>query len=130
MKKIELLILFAFDMFINRWLSAPGQNQNLDRFFGTQSWRGELEQSRALFEDVAARRDRFLHFYMLRVKETLGYKFVDAHGPLTHGRRVLYHMIFATDHEVGQRIMKDVWKAERAIPGELFYNVSFELAPD
>ena len=39
------------------------------------------------------------------------------------------HMIFATDDPAGDRIMSDVWKKERPLPGQLFYDYDFPIKP-
>lgn len=128
-RKVELLILFAFDMFINRWLENEQLRPTLDAFYGNQRWRTELAESRRLGEDVAARRARFMGAYVTQLKEELGYKHVEVYGPLRKAHRVLYHMIFATDHDDGLRIMSDVWKVDRPVSGELFYQQQFEFEP-
>ncbi|MHB8377436.1 MAG: three-Cys-motif partner protein TcmP [Dehalococcoidia bacterium] len=128
-RKIELLILFAFDMFINRWLVNERLWSHMDSFFGDQRWRKEWEESKARAEAIDERRMRFMHLYMSRLRDDLGYKHVEPHGPLKKGNRVLYHMIFATDHDDAKRIMADVWKKDRAIPGDMFYQRTFEFEP-
>lgn len=128
-RKIELLILFAFDMFINRWLEHDQLRSRLNAFYGNDAWLTHLAESRHSHEDIDARRARFLGLYTDQLRDQLGYRHVDVHGPLRKGRRVLYHMIFATDHDDAQRIMKDVWKKDRAISGELFYQQQFALEP-
>ena len=128
-EKIELLILFAFDMFMNRWLSHETSWPILDRFYGNDTWRRHLEESHRLAESLDVRRSRFMNLYVDQLKADLGYKFVDVHGPLRKKRRVLYHMIFATDHPVAQKIMNDVWAKARPVPGSLFYERKFEFEP-
>ncbi|MEK7693748.1 MAG: three-Cys-motif partner protein TcmP, partial [Chloroflexota bacterium] len=130
-EKVELLILFAFDMFINRWLKSERLWGRLDEFYGDQEWRDHLRDSIQRGEEIAARRTRFIGLYMARLRDDLGYQFVDPYGPLTRGRHVLYHMIFATDHPVAHRIMGDVWSKARAIPGDMFYQQrTFDLPDD
>jgi three-Cys-motif partner protein len=128
-EKVELLILFAFDMFINIWMKSERLWPRLDKFFGSQAWREELHESTRLGEAIEARRARFVALYVKQLREELGYRFVDAHGPLMRGRHALYHMIFATDHPVAHKIMNDVWSRPRAIPGDMFYQREFEFKP-
>ncbi len=70
-----------------------------------------------------------MKLYMDRLKAVLGYKYVDPHGPLKKKNRTLYHMIFATDHPAAHRIMSDVWGKARPLPGDMFYQKTFDLEP-
>ena len=126
-EKIELLILFAFDMFINRWMRNPAVFGVLDAFFGTTEWRDQLAASQSAGEGIDARRERFLRFYVDRLRSELKYQYVDPYGPLKKGRRVLYHMVFATDHPVAAKIMGEVWAKHRELPGTLFYQRKFDF---
>lgn len=128
-EKMELLILFAFDMFINRWLTEESIWDRLDGFYGNRTWQEHLVESQRLNEGIDARRSRFMTLYVDQLKRDLGYKHVEPHGPLRKRHRVLYHMIFATDHDAGLKIMNDVWKVDRPIPGTLFYQRTFDLRP-
>jgi three-Cys-motif partner protein len=127
-REVELLILFPFDMVINRWLSQPTLWSRLDEFYGTPSWRDALSLEEGL-DSTDSKRTRFLDFYVARLKDGLGYRYVKPFGPLTYGRRKLYHMIFATDDPAGDRIMSDVWKKDRPLPGQLFYDYDFPIKP-
>lgn len=118
--KMELLILYAYDMFIARWLRLPAMRETLDAMFGGNQWKRALDESLAIGEDARQRRERFVNLYCDGLR-SLDYKYVDALGPLFSGRRPLYHVIFASDHPVGVKIMRDVWSRPRPIPGELWY---------
>ncbi len=119
-RKMELLILYPFDMFIDRWLTLPALEPTLNAFYGEQDWKNELKESQRLGEQRPERRKRFVSYYLRRLG-SLGYRFAEAHGPLYSGHRALYHFVFATDHPVGHKIMSDVWTRARPIPGELGY---------
>jgi three-Cys-motif partner protein len=119
-RKMELLILYPFDMFVARWLSLPKMERRLTDLYGDASWKHELRESVRLREGRDQRRGRFVSLYARRLQD-LGYSFVDAHGPLYRGHRALYHFVFATDHPAGHKIMSDVWRRARPIPGELGY---------
>ncbi len=116
--KMELLILYPYDMFVARWLRMPVMAPQLDLMFGGNRWKLALSESAIQGEDHHARRKRFVELYCSGL-EALGYRYVDVLGPLYSGRRPLYHVVFASDHPVGAKIMRDVWSKTRWIPGEL-----------
>lgn len=125
-RRMELLILYPFDMFIDRWLTLSAMEPMLTSFYGDSTWKNERAESQRLGERRVQRRARFVSFYTERLR-SLGYSFVDAYGPLYSRHRALYHFVFATDHPAGHRIMSDVWRRARPIPGELGYQA--RLAP-
>jgi len=121
---MELLILYPYDMAIARVLKValenPASYNTLTRFYGDEIWMKELAESLKANETAEQRRERFVQLYANNLR-ALGYQFVEPYGPLYSGRRPLYHMIFASDHQVGVKIMKYVWGKTRFIPGELGY---------
>jgi three-Cys-motif partner protein len=120
--KMELLILYPYDMAINRNLFKTGSYAALDRFYGGRdTWRDQLEASQQGRESEDGRRTRFVELYKRDLRR-LGYKFVDSFGPLYDGKNPKYHVIFAGDNETGSRIMHDVWAKTRFVPGELGYH--------
>lgn len=123
--RMEQLILYPYDMAVARLFSLAGANPTISRrltsFYGDESWRAELEQSVKAQERTEERRARFVRLYAGKLRQ-LGYKFVETFGPLSYKRRPLYHVIFASDHSVGAKIMHDVWAKTRFVPGELWYS--------
>lgn len=122
-RRMELLILYPFDMAIDPRLFNVRIHPALTRFFGSQSgWELQLEESGHLQENRDQRRDRFVRFYCARLRQ-LGYQYVDEYGPLyDEHNRPLYNVVFASDHPVGAKIMKSEWSATRFVPGELGYS--------
>jgi three-Cys-motif partner protein len=119
--KMELLILYPYDMSINRNLRNTRGQSALDRFYGTDEWRSELLESDLIKgEDAAGRRERFVAFFVRRLK-SLGYTHVELCGPLYESHTPKYHMVFAGDNDTGAKIMREVWSKPRPIPGELNY---------
>jgi len=119
--KMELLILYPYDMAINRNLSNPAAQSALNRFFGgIDVWAQELEASRGQGETAGQRRDRFVELYRARLR-ALGYSFVESFGPLCDGHKPKYYVIFAGDNATGAKIMNQVWSRLRAVPGQLGY---------
>lgn len=97
-RKMELLILYPYDMFIVRWLRLPSMEPALTAMLGGTHWKDELAKSTTLRENEMQKRQRFVKLYCEGLR-SLGYRFVEALGPLYSERgRPLYHVIFASDH--------------------------------
>lgn len=111
-RKMELLILYPFDMVINAKLFNPSVADTLDAFFGGRKWRDVLTESQQLGEKLPQRRERFVQFYCDNVK-ALGYTYVYPHGPIYDKSRPLYYFVFATDHPAGDTIMRNVWQGKK-----------------
>jgi three-Cys-motif partner protein len=118
--KMELLILYPYDMFIARWLKLPAMAPVLTTMFGGSDWQRALQDSIASGENGDARRLRFVNVYLDRLR-SLNYRYVKVYGPLYSGHRPLYHIIFASDHPAGAKIMEDVWGKTKPFPGGLGY---------
>jgi len=127
--KMELLIVYPYDMAINRQFFLPRPpTRALTLFYGNNEWEAEFQDSRRLREGSPARRERFVNLYVGNLK-SLAYRYVDVYGPLRDRGRPLYHVIFAGDHPVGAKIMRDVWSKSRPIPGEMWYRPLRRPAP-
>lgn len=116
--KPELMILFPLRMALLRMLSVgkPPNPEYVDRWdntFGNGSWRDifNARLTNSVAPGVAQR--RYLDLYMDGIRR-LGYRFVQAavvSAPTkAQQRRNMYHLVFATDSEVGNRIMTDVFR--------------------
>lgn len=123
-RKMELLILYPYDMAIARLFNLaranPSTYNTLVRFYGDECWVRELAESEQAGEDRSVRRERFVRLYTSNLL-ALGYRYVRPYGPMYTGRKPLYHVVFASDAEVGARIMHDVWAKIRYVRGELLY---------
>jgi len=111
-RKMELLILYPFDMVIDLKLFNAGVAATLDAFFGGPEWRKLLAESQALGEGRRERRERFVGLYVNKLK-ALGYRYVYPYGPIYDKHRPLYHFVFATDHPAGDTIMRNVWQGKK-----------------
>ena len=123
--KMELLILYPYDMAIARLFKLAMKNEShhatLTRFYGSEKWLAEFKESLRLKETIDQQRERFVKFYTNNLSK-LGYRNVQPYGPLySAGQRPVYHVIFASDHDVGIKIMQDVWSRTRFVPGEMGY---------
>ncbi len=91
--------------------------QQVTALFGSEEWRPILDGRRSGALDPERTRDELTNLMRWRLENTLRYKF-------THTLRLtniqggpLYDMVFATDHPVGDKIMKSVYrKAARLFP--------------
>lgn len=117
--KVEQWIYFG-DPGYPRGLRAPNGGKNgrfadrLDAMFGTRQWR----QIMAAREDGAiggrAAQLELINLYRWRLERVLGYRLTRPLAvPNTTGRPI-YTLIFATDHEVGSRIMSSVFEIAEA----------------
>lgn len=89
----------------------------ITRLFGTTAWRPIHELRRADELSAEEARDEFVSLMRWRLETDLGY--ARTHPLLLKSERgvPLYHMIFATDHEAGDRIMSSIYAvAARTIP--------------
>ena len=118
--KMELLILYPYDMVIKRWLSYSKLEAAFTAFFGDWSWKEAWQQSQARQEDDDTRRRRLVELYKRKLKE-LRYRFVTDYVPLGYKGQPYYHVIFAGDQPIGQKIMSDVWSKPKSVPGQLGY---------
>ena len=115
--KTEIFLLLAAPQ-IGRVVNDSLDARNLQRaeqqvtdVFGCDEWRPILRDRKAGVLDPARTRDELTNLMRWRLEKVLGYKF-------THSLRLtnlngvpLYDMIFATDHDVGDKIMSSVYKS-------------------
>jgi three-Cys-motif partner protein len=112
--KAEIFYLFSPPMF-QRLLRVDGNEVRpqdsaaITAVFGTDDWdhiyqarlNGEIESSRA--------GDEYLNLMRWRMETVLDYQWTHPLEVRNERGRVIYHMIFATDHPVGNEIMSDVY---------------------
>jgi three-Cys-motif partner protein len=122
-KKVELLLLLP-DPQIGRVVNDKLDPDNLDRaeqqvtdLFGSSEWRPILAARRAGVLDAEQARDELTNLMRWRLETALGYRFTHTLR-LTNTTGVpLYDMVFASDHGVGDKIMKSVYgKAATRFP--------------
>jgi len=128
-RKPELLILFPLRMSLLRLLTTTGRvsESNRDQIsasFGTLDFM-EIYEGRVSGRLTAAEaQQQYLALYEERIRG-LGYRWVRSKpisAPKAYGMRPqeMYHLIFATDHQTGDKIMQDVFER----PYVLHYPVS------
>ncbi|MCI0849855.1 MAG: three-Cys-motif partner protein TcmP [Chloroflexi bacterium] len=124
-RKPELLILFPLKTALVRQLAVlkpmtDAGFERVSRFFSTQAWR-DIHQARKE-EEISPPEAlvRYLDLYCADLK-ALGYGWVLSKRiaipakPGGRNRRELYHLVFATDHEAGDRIMRNVFRRPYAL---------------
>jgi len=119
--KVELFVLLASPQLTrvaNERLDEAGlqrAERQISALFGSAEWRPILtaRQSGALNPEQA--RDEFTNLMRWRLETELGYKFTHTVRLTNVHGNPLYDMVFATDHEVGNKIMLSVYRkaAER-----------------
>ncbi len=113
--KIELWLLFPHAMFI-RLLPRSGRvrpkhARQLTSMFGTDEWRLIYEARLSLSITPAQAREEYVNLMRWRLENVLGYRWTHAMELVTERSQPLYDMIFATDHEAGNRIMTSLYNS-------------------
>lgn len=119
--KAEQLILLPTDtgftrtLFLNRDLEEWAERDML-RIFGNDQWRQIYELRKEGHIDPDTARTRYVELYAQQLRDSAGYTYVLDRQIKTKDGRPLYFLIFATDHDAGQRIMDHcfdrVWPPE------------------
>jgi three-Cys-motif partner protein len=111
--KPEIWLLLAAGMFI-RTLPSGGNVRDadaakLDAMYGTGQWRAIYEARVAGTLDPAHAREEYVNLMRWRLQHVLGYERTHPLEIFNEGGSSIYHMIFATDHAAGDRIMTDLY---------------------
>jgi three-Cys-motif partner protein len=115
--KVELFMLLVSPQ-VGRVVNNSLDDRNFQRasqqvtdLFGSDEWRPIWEARQFGAFDAEQARDELTNLMRWRLETVLGYKF-------THSLRLtnlqgtpIYDMVFATDHQVGDKIMSDVYRS-------------------
>lgn len=102
-EKSECFISFMYEP-IRRFHTQPEFESHLTELFGTEDWK------RCLTMEESREKKRFLHELFRNSLKARGAKYV-VHFELWRGRRHVYTLYFATNHEKGCNLMKQaIWK--------------------
>jgi len=121
--KPELLILFPLRMSLLRMLSVHQQltttaANRMSESFGTSEWRRIYEERVRGDITPSEAQIRYLGLYCERLKG-LGYRVQSQviTAPRSQGmaRQEMYHLVFATESDLGEKIMKDVFRRPYAL---------------
>lgn len=120
--KVELFVLFAAPMF-TRLLRVDGSDVRpedeaaIDSMFGCTEWRRIYEARLAGEVDSTQARDDYIDLMRWRIENVLGYEWTHLLAVHNEGGVPIYHMIFATDHKAGTKIMSNLYaKAAAEFP--------------
>jgi three-Cys-motif partner protein len=111
--KVEQFILFPYNFGIARMLNPDNPSffarmtPTLNAVFGNEDWKADiLQNGRRLRGD--ALRERITSRYMDQLRG-LGYAYVQERLIATPNGHPLYYLIFASDHNVGDKIMRSAF---------------------
>ncbi|NIA26077.1 MAG: three-Cys-motif partner protein TcmP [Gammaproteobacteria bacterium] len=114
--RVELWTLFPEPMFV-RLLRVDGEEvrpQDIERIlsmFGSDAWRAIYKaRIREVLEPSRARIE-YVNLMRWRLEKELGYHRTQPFEVHNEQGRPIYHLIFATDHEAGDRIMSHLYSS-------------------
>jgi three-Cys-motif partner protein len=113
--KAELFILFPAGMFIRNLRTdgsvRPDDALALDSMYGNDEWRPiyDARVGGALHPREA--RDEYVNLMRWQLEQDLGYQWTHSLEVFNERGHSIYHLIFATDHKVGHKIMGDLYQA-------------------
>ena len=121
--KVELFILFPYDMALVRFLARDENSDfmvKVDTYRRIDSVMPDTERWKKVYRarnqgliDAGEARRRFAYLYWMGLKK-LGYKYVVSPRLMTKpDGHPLYFLFFASDHEAGERIMSHVLNKRR-----------------
>lgn len=112
--KAELWLLFAAPMFA-RVLRVDGAEVRLedaaaiDRMYGTTDWRHIYHARLDRDIEPGDAREHYLNLMRWRLETVLGYQWTHPLEVRNEQGGPIYYMVFATDHDVGTKIMSDLY---------------------
>lgn len=111
--KTEIWLLLAAGMFI-RTLPVDGSVRDEDArrltvMYGTEHWRAIYEARVAGQTTPGEAREEYVNLMRWRLQEVLGYERTHPLEVFNERGSSMYHMIFATDHPAGDRIMTSLY---------------------
>ncbi|MGB6162401.1 MAG: three-Cys-motif partner protein TcmP [Pseudonocardiaceae bacterium] len=121
--KVELFLLLASPQIVRVVNDSldPSDLEHAEKqvtdLFGSTEWRAILDGRQSGALDAERTRDELTNLMRWRLEKTLGYGFTHTLRLTNVSGVPLYDMIFATDHQIGDKIMKSVYsKAAERFP--------------
>jgi three-Cys-motif partner protein len=120
--KAELWLLFAPSMLprglVNKDSSAVARfASRITAMYGCDDWLDPYTAKKRELMSPAELRDELLNLMRWRLEKVLGYRATHSFVMRNTGGSEIYRMVFATDHEAGERIMKAIYgNAAKAQP--------------
>ncbi len=113
--KPEIWLLFAAGMFIRTLrvdgMARPEDADKIDKMYGTGQWRAIYDAWVSGALDPGEAREEYVNLMRWRLEHVLGYKRTHPIEVFNERGSSIYHMIFATDHEAGDRIMTNLYNS-------------------
>jgi three-Cys-motif partner protein len=112
--KVEMWLLLPVALFV-RTLPTDGtvvrqaDAARITAMYGVDDWRHIYERRLAGAVEPADARDAYVNLMRWRLESELGYRWTHALEVKNQAGRPLYHMVFATDHDAGTRIMTHIY---------------------
>lgn len=112
--KVELWLLFPTQGLVRTLSLDPtkiveADRDRADRLFGTGEWRLIYDLRRSGDIDAATARDEYVNLLRWRLEKVLGYATTHPLELKNTRGGTIYHMVFATDNQAGERIMSDLY---------------------
>jgi len=112
--KAEIWLLFPAGLFMRTLPVEGGTVQDSDAgritaMYGTEDWRVIYEMRLRGELTAAQAREEYVNLMRWRMEKLLGYRWTHPLEVKNEHGVSLYHMIFATDHEAGTRIMTHIY---------------------
>ena len=119
--KMELLIIFPLEMALLRNLTRSECQASITRLYGNQQWQ-EIKQGKLNGKiELDEVRHRLVELFKAGLRG-LGYNYVEDFKPTWLSSQPFYHLILASDSDIGTKILKDAWGKPRYLPCELLYS--------
>jgi three-Cys-motif partner protein len=123
---VDLVMLFPLQITLNRLISYQERHReryaaSLTTFFGTDTWR-QIAQDRITDARAAEFRARITDLYLTQLRREFRYA-RELRDVRQRGGRVLYRLLFASNHEAGDRIAdwaRGLTEGQRQLDLDLF----------
>jgi three-Cys-motif partner protein len=112
--KVELWLLFPSggllrNLALDEQRLLPGHIAKATSLFGSDVWNRVYEARRAWQIDGQEARERYVNLYRWKLERDLGYRRTHPIEVKDNRGRPIYHLIFASDSEAGDRIMSHLY---------------------
>ena len=124
--KIELLIVFPLEMALLRNLARRECEASIIRLYGNEQWQAIKQDKLSGKIELDEVRQRLVELFKVGLRG-LGYKYISDFRPTLFPNPPSYHLILASDRDIGAKILKDVWGKSRYLRCELFHDEESKL---
>jgi three-Cys-motif partner protein len=112
--KVELWMLFPTPgliraLALDQAKLRPDDVRRATRLFGDERWRAIYDRRVSNHMEASEARDEYVNLLRWRLERDLGYRRTHPLEIKNERGLPLYHMVFATDNEAGDRIMTDLY---------------------